>query len=280
MGEIAYKDYHKMSMEALDVDPSIICLKYLADRYELNIEQRYWIAFLYGTCYSAVTTFYMYNEFPDYECINIPRIKDWWNKNKHRTIFQTDRLRIKSNNQFVDSVISYKKLCRNNQQLYFKSKSWQEIYKKILRIKYFGRFSLFNYLDVLNAITDVNLKPIYLNMAEAESCRNGVAYAIERLDLMNHHSKRKLNQKEMLYLHNNFLLILKNNSGNIFQIETTLCAYKKYKLGKRYVGYYIERMRQEIEKIQKLVPEGVYWNVLWEFRKETFNKKYLKECTL
>ena len=280
MGEIAYKDYHKMSMEALDVDPSIICLKYLADRYELNIEQRYWIAFLYGTCYSAVTTFYMYNEFPDYECINIPRIKDWWNKNKHRTIFQTDRLRIKSNNQFVDSVISYKKLCRNNQQLYFKSKSWQEIYKKILRIKYFGRFSLFNYLDVLNAITDVNLKPTYLNMAEAESCRNGVAYAIERLDLMNHHSKRKLNQKEMLYLHNNFLLILKNNSGNIFQIETTLCAYKKYKLGKRYVGYYIERMRQEIEKIQKLVPEGVYWNVLWEFRKETFNKKYLKECTL
>ena len=280
MGEIAYKDYHKMSMEALDVDPSIICLKYLADRYELNIEQRYWIAFLYGTCYSAVTTFYMYNEFPDYECINIPRIKDWWNKNKHRTIFQTDRLRIKSNNQFVDSVISYKKLCRNNQQLYFKSKSWQEIYKKILRIKYFGRFSLFNYLDVLNAISDVNLKPTYLNMAEAESCRNGVAYAIERLDLMNHHSKRKLNQKEMLYLHNNFLLILKNNSGNIFQIETTLCAYKKYKLGKRYVGYYIERMRQEIEKIQKLVPEGVYWNVLWEFRKETFNKKYLKECTL
>ena len=280
MGEIAYKDYHKMSMAAVDVDPSIICLKYLADRYELNIEQRYWIAFLYGTCYSAVTTFYMYNEFPDYECINIPRIKDWWNKNKHRTIFQTDRLRIKSNNQFVDSVISYKKLCRNNQQLYFKSKSWQEIYKKILRIKYFGRFSLFNYLDVLNAITDVNLKPIYLNMAEAESCRNGVAYAIERLDLMNHHSKRKLNQKEMLYLHNNFLLILKNNSGNIFQIETTLCAYKKYKLGKRYVGYYIERMRQEIEKIQKLVPEGVYWNVLWEFRKETFNKKYLKECTL
>ena len=90
MGEIAYKDYHKMSMEALDVDPSIICLKYLADRYELNIEQRYWIAFLYGTCYSAVTTFYMYNEFPDYELVDSKRLKEWNDKNYHRLRYQTD----------------------------------------------------------------------------------------------------------------------------------------------------------------------------------------------
>ena len=64
-----YTQYHNESLKAKDIDPSVTCLRYLAERYELNLEQRYWIAFLYGTCYSATTTFYMYNEFPDYEIL-------------------------------------------------------------------------------------------------------------------------------------------------------------------------------------------------------------------
>ena len=233
---IDYQTYHQQSLLAKDIDPSIICLRYIADRYELNIEQKYWIAFLYGTCYSAVTTFYIYNEFPDFECVDINRLKKWWDKNKNNLVFQTDRLRIKSNNQFVECFMSYKMLVKNNQQAYFKSDSWMEIYKKIERIKYFGRFSLFNYLDVLNRITDVNLKPTYLNMIEAESCRNGLAYAIGRLDLVD----KKITSQDAVFLHKEFIALLKVAQGDIFQIETTLCAYKKYRKGKRYVGYYIE----------------------------------------
>ena len=270
---IDYKTYHNESLLAKDIDPSIICLKYIADRYELNIEQRYWIAFLYGTCYSAVTTFYIYNEFPDFECVDVNRLNKWWLRNKNNIIFQTDRLRIKSNDQFVDSFKSYKSLVKNNQQRYFQSSNWKEIYKKIESIKYFGRFSLFNYLDVLNQITDINLKPTYLNMIEAESCRNGLAYAINREDLVG----KKITSKDALFLHNEFIKVLKENKGNIFQIETTLCAYKKYRYGKRYIGYYIERMRKEIIEMQGKIKEGVYWDVLWEFRNETFTKKYLNE---
>jgi hypothetical protein len=96
---------------------------------------------------------------------------------------------------------------------------------------------------------------------------------------MNHTSKKKLKKEELELLHNKFVEYLRSDKikGNVFQIETTLCAYKKYRLGKRYVGYYIDRMYNEIKKIEQLVPEGVYWNVLWEFRNETFDKKYLKE---
>ena len=157
--------------------------------------------------------------------------------------------------------------------------SVKEIYNRILRIKFFGRFSLFNYLDVLNAITDIDSEPRHLNMLEAVSCRNGLAFSIERLDLMNHTSKKKLTGQELELLHNKFVQYLRSKEieGNVFQIETTLCAYKKYRLGKRYIGYYIDRMYTEIKKIEKLVPDGVCWSVLWEFRKETFDKNYLKE---
>jgi hypothetical protein len=270
---LSYTEYHNESMEAGDVDPSVRCLTYLADRYELNIEQRYWVAYLYGLSYCASTVLYMYNEFPDYECVDVGRLSRWWKDKKKNCVFQTDRLRLKSNDQVVDSFVSYRNNAGSSQQDYFVCENWRETYKKIERIKYFGRFSLFNYLDVLNAITDVNHKPDHLNMIEAVSCRNGLAYAIGRPDLVD----KKITKQDAILLHNEFVGLLRSQKGNVFQIETTLCAYKKYMRGARYVGFYLDRMHSEIRKMAKEVNEGVYWDVLWQYREETYNKKYLAE---
>ena len=270
---LSYTEYHDASMSAGDVDPSVYCLKYLADRFELNMEQRHWISYLYGLSYCAPTVFYMYNEFPDYEYVDVGRLSRWWADKKKNCIFQTDRLRLKSNDQVVDSFVSYRKLAGNSQQDYFRCENWRETYKKIEGIKYFGRFSLFNYLDVLNAITSVNHKPDHLNMIEAVSCRNGLAYAINRPDL----ADKKITRQDAMLLHKEFVRLLKSHNGNVFQIETTLCAYKKYIRGKRYVGYYLDRMHSEIKKMQEGVRDGVYWDVLWQYREETYDKKYLME---
>lgn len=274
MGKISYEQYHNDSMEAKDVDPSVICLKYLAERFELNLSQRYWTSFLYGTNYCAVTTFVIYNEFPDYELVSIERLNKWWDKNKEGLIFQTDRLRIKTGNNFIPAFISYKKLLNNqSQQEYFKqANNSSEAFKLITDIKHFGRFSAFNYLDVLNQITDMQHSPKYLNMIEAESCRKGLCYAIGKNDWVS----EKLTKSKAEILHNEFISILKQYQGNVYQIETTLCAYHKYCKGQRYIGYYIERMRLEIEKMQGKY-YGVAWETLWQFREETFDKKYLNE---
>lgn len=273
MGYLSYEEYHNQSMAAKDVDPAVICLKYLADRFELNLSQRYWIAFLYGTNYCAPTTFLMYNEFPDFELVNVQRLSKWWDEKKSSLIFQSDRLRIKTGNNFVPAFVSYKNLVKNDQQKYFsKAKSSQEVYNLITNIKHFGRFSTFNYLDVLNQITDVRLSPKYLNMLEAESCRKGLCYSINKDSWV----KEKLNKSKALTLHNTFVDYLRKYEGNIYQIETTLCAYHKYRKGQRYVGYYIERMKKEIEKMEQN-HYGVAWETLWQFREETFDKKYLSE---
>jgi hypothetical protein len=66
--------------------------------------------------------------------------------------------------------------------------------------------------------------------------------------------------------------------NGVWNIETTLCAYKKYCYGKRYVGYYIDRQRGEIESMAAKVPRGVEWQVLWDYRTETFSKRWLKEA--
>jgi len=288
---VDYIDYHVRSSEAKDIDPSNDCLRYISDRFELNIEQRYWLAFLFATCYSATNVYYIYNEFPDYENVDVNRLQRWWDKNKQKTLFQTDRLRVKTQDRLVETFVSYKQLLNGStQHNYFNSLkqpsrqlTYDNCYQDLLSIRNFGRFTMFIYLEMVNVLTDYDLEPTVLNLKEAESCRNGLVYHLGRNELDTHGTKKRLNTKQIKYLQYEFSKLhddikrLRIEHTNIWNIETTLCAYKKYKLGKRYIGYYIERQRKEIDKMQQNVNTGVDWSVLWDFRNETYDRKWLKE---
>lgn len=290
----AYYDYHKRSSEIRDIDPANDTLRYIADRFELNMEQRYWLAFLYACTYSPTTTYYIYNEFPDYENVDVDRLQKWWDSKKQHLIFQTDRLRVKSSNQFVDAYKSYRDListcaCKSQQAFYSgliqstPDQSYVKVYEEASKIYTFGRFTLFIYLEMLHVLTGLDLEPTTLNLKEAESCRNGVALAFGRMDLNTHGNDMKITSEQMQWLQDRFLDIKHHISNleiehkNIWNIETTLCAYKKWRLGKRYVGYYIDRAGSEIATMEKRITSGVDWSPLWEFRLETYDHRRLKE---
>jgi len=287
---VDYINYHIRSSEAKDIDPSNDCLRYISDRFELNIEQRYWLAFLFGTCYSATTVYYIYNEFPDFENVDVERLKRWWNENKKNTLFQTDRLRVKTQNKFVETFESYKNLIGDTtQENYFLSlkqptaqMTYDNCYGDLIGIKNFGRFTMFIYLEMINVLTGYELEPTHLDLKNAESCRNGLVYHLGHNELDTHGTKKRLTPKQINYLQYQFKK-LKEEIGtldiqhtNIWNIETTLCAFKKYNKGKRYVGYYIDRQKSEILKMQQAVSSGVDWDVLWDFRNETYDKRWLK----
>lgn len=283
--------YHIESSKAKDIDPSNDCLRYVSDRFELNIEQRYWLAFLFGTCYSATTVYYIYNEFPDYENVDVNRLQRWWDANKNKSLFQTDRLRVKTQDKFVETFVSYKNLLNGmSQQDYFESlrqptsqNTYDNCYSNLSEIRNFGRFTMFIYLEMINVLTGYELEPTYLDLKNAESCRNGLVYHLGHYELDTHGNNNKLTSKHINYLQYKFKELKKEieqldiEHRNIWNVETTLCAYKKYKKGKRYIGYYIERQRKEIEKMQTNVQDGVDWSPLWDFREETYDKKWLKE---
>jgi hypothetical protein len=286
-----YYEYHVKSSAIRDIDPANDTLRYISDRFELSVEQRYWLAFLYACTYSPTTTYYIYNEFPDFENVDVGRLQRWWDAKRSVLIFQTDRLRVKSSNQFVDAFISYRELIGNRtQEEFFTSlvesypdKTYENVYKAASGIYTFGRFTLFIYLEMLYVLTALPLEPTTLNLAEAESCRNGVALAFGLDDLNNHRSKRKMSKEELDLLQSKFLVIKEHimdldiEHTNIWNIETTLCAYKKWRLGKRYVGYYIDRAGKEIEKMSSQIREGIDWSPLWDFRRETYDHKQLRE---
>lgn len=287
-----YIDYHVNSSRCRDIDPANDTLRYICDRFELNLEQRYWLAFLYACTYSPTTTYYIYNEFPDFENVDINRLQRWWVEKRQFLIFQTDRLRVKSSNQFVPAFDSYHTLMSGRTQHEFFSSlvvdgntdlTYDKVYKAASQIFTFGRFTLFIYLEMLYVLTGLPLQPTILDLAEAESCRNGLALALGRNDLNTHRQDKKLAKDDLFYLQSEFGRVhdLIRSTGiehtNIWNVETTLCAYKKFRLGKRYVGYYIDRAGKEIQQMSSTITNGVDWTPLWEFRKETYNHKLLKE---
>lgn len=286
----SFEQFHYESLEAGDIDPSYAMLRYVCERFELNLEQRYWLAFLYATCYCGPTVYYIYNEFPDFENVDINRLNRWWYANKHRLMFQTDRRWVRSRNQFCDVFLSYRKRVGKltQEQLFrtFKTPeerfTYERAWQEMSGIYQFGRFAMFLYLEAVHVVTGYKMRPPGMVMAEAESCRNGLAFAIGRPDLNTHDSERRLAHNDVVYLQGQFNSLVakmerEDPRNTVWNIETTLCAYKKYRYGKRWVGYYLDRQADEISTMQAAVSDGVDWSVLWDYRRETYRKKHLKE---
>jgi hypothetical protein len=281
--EYFYK-YYRLMMCSGDCDPAFPMLNYVCDRFELNLEQRFWLAFLYGTNYCGPTVYYIYNEFPDFENVSMARVRRWWKQNKQKTLFQTDRAKVKNFNYFADIVKSYINLVGSCQEDTIRScKTYDDLYDFASKIFYFGRFSIFNYTQALWELTNVRYEPTFFNLKEAESCRNGLCYVFNK----KHYIVRKSRPRPKIdydELQRDLSLLLKRTQKktnkipvNIWNVETALCAFKKLFWGSRYLGYYIDRQLEEIKKLENNVTEGVCWEPLWDFRKEFFDHRILGE---
>ena len=305
MNRIAeYIRYHADSSRALDIDPQVEAIAYLCGRFELNREQRLWLCFLFSTNYCVATTYFMYNEFPDFATVDEGRLQRWWDANRGKLIFQTDRAWIRSRNQFVDVFRSYREQVKrwsngSLSQSDALSAAMGGVADRFLAydslrrnfaIKLFGRFTWFLYSELLANIGGLAIG-VRFDLAEAESSRNGLVFALGAEDrAYTGHSGKRLPDNVMEWLNSGLTFIagqvgqlpIHPRHKTLWSIETTLCAYKKHKLnGKRWVGYYIERMRREIVKLEALTSKeaggGISWRPLWEFRRETYDSKYLKE---
>lgn len=276
MAHLSFIDYHIQSSKIRDIDPANDALLYISNRFELTMEQRYWLAFLYSCTYCAPTVYYIYNEFPDYENVDLPRMQRWWSANKDKCVFQTDRLRIKTGDKFVETFQSYQQwiggwsqVARFNQfEGNTQEDTYLNLYDELGKIKNIGRFTLFLYLEMISVLTDLKMTPDRIDWKYADNCRQGLEFHMDDT-----FGKQLWNEIELDNEMNRLCRYMYEHDvehSNIFNIETTLCAYKKYRHGKRYVGYYIDRQKEEIEKMQKNVPTGVAWRALWEFRNETY----------
>lgn len=284
----AYLAYHRESARIGDIDPSQAMLRYLANRYEINLEQRYWLAFLYSLTYNGASAFYLYHEWPDYENVDIGRMNRWWTaRGRQETACQTDRRWVRSGNMFVPAVESYRRwLNGRTQEEHFAlvasgatpEARYNRLYASASCLHSYGQFALFLYLEALDTVTPLNLVPTDLDLSKAWSCRNGLVYAYGMdQHLTERETPTPLSAKADVATAWADLRSKLQPESNVWNLETTLCAYRKFKDGKRYIGSYLDRQATEIAKMEDHVRVGVDWRVLWQYRAETYQPGDLVE---
>lgn len=286
-----YRAYHVESALCGDIDPSYAMLRYVCDRFELNTEQRYWLAFIYALTYCGASTFYIYNEFPDFENLDSGRLSRWWDAHRPDVLFQTDRRWVRSSNQFVPAVECYREWVGDATQharfeevvrgITAPNVRHDAVYAEASQLFSFGQFSLFLYMEALHVITPLKLEPTMLDLNVAHSCRNGLCYAygydqwVTKAEACTPPAGREAIEAAW----HDVVKVLRAAvpETTVWQIETTLCAFKKFVRGDRYIGYYLDRQAVEIAKMSRFVPDGVGWEVLWQFRAETYEDRYRAE---
>jgi hypothetical protein len=280
----AFIRWFAWSVHNVDCDPAVWMTNYLNQRYEHNSEERLWLCWLYGNTYYLPTSWVLKNEFPDFECATYDRMKLWNDANYRRLRYQTDTKWSKGH--LAEMFASYKEFVGDRTQKeaiesYYEGTPeknfdslWAAFNKKLYK---FGRYSNWFYMQHLKQTADVDIEPTSLMLDDdsgSRSHRNGLLLALGLEEFYD----RKLTPTMYKWLEQEAEEILAetrerypHKDMDFFMMETALCSFKKIfrEHHGRYLGYYLDRQSEEIQRLEEDGWLGIEWNVLWQSRNET-----------
>jgi len=289
-----FKQYYHWSLKTNDCDPALFLMNYVNKRMELNIEQRFWFAWLYANTYNVATAWIIFNEFPDFENVDSKRLFDWNKENYKRLRYQTDNKwqkgylpqmfeSYKTNiYSIAKTQVEYFQMCCESNNPY---KNFDITNKMVISNFFkFGRYLSWFYLQTLKETCSLNLEPdnLLLKDPASESHRLGLMYALGMDEAIE--GKYKLDKSDYDFLDQEADLIMNEMRQeypdvkvDYFSAETTLCAWKKVFRDKhgRYLGYYIDRQAEDIKTCQNDTWIGIDWSLLWQGRQECLDQRLL-----
>lgn len=286
----AFLLYYAATIVTWDIDPAYPAINYLFRRYELSKEQEYWVCWLYGVFYQVGTLHWFMQEFPEFEKVDIGRLERWHAEHWRELRYETDRRYCKGH--LVEMFNSYKEAIGNQTQEQFFAGlltsddpvvNFHKVWKEVVQFNRFGRYSAYYYTEALHRCMGMPILADTMFLRDAESSRNGLCYAMGK----DKYVDAKMTKDVLVELNTDLdelqaLLAetFPHITVDMWLIESALCAYKGLYRRRRYIGYYIDRLAEEISHIQHDQPNstvGVDWGVLWQMRQACFPPEYLGE---
>lgn len=256
-----------------------VVLKRYADLHRLTKEKRTDLAYFFAVTYCVESAIVMLKE----SNIIIRDVDGWILNNKHKLVFQSDRKYIRMKDSFNRCMRFYRD---NTDRIRgIQRENVIDLEKWIPEVEtypMFGRFSAYLYLETIAWLLEskiINANMDWENGATATSGLLNVYCYDEEANLFD--KERRLRKpftaEVMQEMVEPILYEIKMQGGddNITMVETSLCAYRKFFKGSRYNGFYLDRMLDEIIKMQKEYP--IESKELFEIRKDCFDEKYLGE---
>lgn len=288
----SFKQYCVAAIASWEIDPNYALMNYLFRRYELSRSQEYWACFLYGTFYHPGSVFYVMQEFPEFEKVDLERLKLWHAANWRKLCYNTDRKYEKGH--FVEMFESYRDLMGgqqpNAQAKFFDrlltgkpTENFHNVTKELSKLWHFGRYSVYIYTECLHRCMGLPMKADTIFLKEADSPRAGLCRVLGKEEW----AKGPLGKEQWLWLEKEADKLMREIQQEYpdlgmdhWFMESCLCAYKGFfrPTKGRYLGYYLDRMIGEIRQMQEAeITSGIDWNVLYQFRKECIIPEYLGE---
>jgi hypothetical protein len=289
----SFKRYAAAAVSSWEIDPNYPMMNYLFRRYELSKSQEYWACYLYGVFYHPGTVFYVMQEFPEFEKVDLGRLKRWHAANWRNLRYNTDRKYEKGH--FVEMFESYlaemggRQIPTCQEEFFTRLiggnpvENFRAVTKALTKLLRFGRYSVYIYTECLARCMGLPLEADTMFLKEASSPRAGLAIVLDQPEL----ATGPLSAQEWEWLiasGEDLLNEIKREYPNIgmdhWFMESCLCAYKGFyrKTRGRYLPYYLDRMADEITQMETTAStSGVDWRVLWQFRKESLPWEYLGE---
>ena len=247
---------------------------YLSISGNNNEEAKKQAVLLYSLTYSVPTTVVLLNKLSEMK----KDINEFWKKYKSKLLFQSDRKYIKICNRFAKS---YEDFWNNN--IYEKLSETEDFDKaiKIIENCYgFGRFSAFLFMETYGAVFGkkyTNNKLDWKNGATVTSGMFNVLGLDKKADEWDREHILFCNPESLDKIADAILKVV-SRGKELAVLETNLCAYRKLFKGSRYLGYYSDRVLEEIYYTIEKFPEcSKELNLLFKARAMVIPEKYLGE---
>jgi len=276
--------------------------------HNLNIEQQYWLVFLNGCCQNIITSWILFENFSDFNTLDIDKFSVFFRENYTKFGWDTDRRYVK--NKLENMILNYKEIISkyDTQHNFFTSMcntdnqfdNFDTVWKTVIDKFYlFGRLSTFSYLEYLKIIgLNICCSSLFLHdLNGSKSHRNGLCKVLGRDDLDWHsQSNPDFDGKydkgiiEALTIEGGVLLSecigrFKEenyiNDVNYFTLESTLCCYKSwYRKNRRYPNVYNDMFHDRIKyaEIKWNKRFDLFWNIRHNCLPEYLLFEYNPRC--
>lgn len=270
---------------------------WIFEKLKLDAEQRLWFAFINGCSQNVITTYLIFQEYPDFHKLDVKELDGFFNKWYTNFGWDTDRRYHKS--MFIKCVESYREaMAGRSQKEVFDGLTvagdehqtfrnvWSFVRSNFLS---FGRLSTFSYLEYLRLCgVALDCPELFMDdLSGSRSHRNGVCKVLGRDDLDWWKQKKHPYDKEGIeWLTEEAAIILQEARMRIdhpdvsyFTLETTLCCYKGWhRPNRRYPNVYNDMFYERIVNATRTWKSKDLFMTFWECRRASLPVHLLLEA--
>lgn len=261
-----------------------ILLKAYADKHGMNTQERFDLAYFYSATYCIPSAIIMLGDRD--RIIREP--ERWATFNKDRLIFQSDRRYARLNGCFQKMLADYSRNIRADKYIAETVTGNTINIKKALDLTtkwyFYGRFGAFLFIETLCLLIGYNAVNTPIQWSEGDTATSGLMnlFSLDKsADYFDKHDKlpQNLSQERLDILYGKLIQVIRAAGGetNVTEVETSLCAYRKFYKGSRYNGYYLDRQLEELVHYEGQPGAGIIVKELYDLRLQLFNHKYLGE---